>query len=162
MTCRQTNKLRAFGPKKCAGNNLSQKRHTGCSPSFATAHVRGCQAQAETRWRRSVADTLDGKSDYSQVPQGTPWTYAAYTNVVSGGYTLGGASSIMSASPLQQRLRDTARQQVVPQERFYAIAARNALGFPSLSGCKSVPRMESNLELPEIKGKAMSGLNPAR
>lgn len=61
-----------------------------------------------------------------------------------------------------ERLTITARQQVVPQERFYAIAARNALGFPSLSGCKSVPRMESNLELPEIKGKAMSGLNPAR
>jgi hypothetical protein len=43
-------------------------------------------------------------------------------------------SAVLNASPLQRRLRDihAARQHVFAQERFYACAGANQLGFPSV------------------------------
>jgi indole-3-acetate monooxygenase len=90
------------------------------------------QVQAESQWRRALAGTLDGKADFAEALQASAWVHATCTDIVSGCYTLGGASSIMTASPLQRRLRDihAARQHVAAQERFYVSAAKNALGFP--------------------------------
>jgi indole-3-acetate monooxygenase len=88
--------------------------------------------QAARQWRRSVDGTLDGKVDFAESLQGSAWIHAACTNVVSGCYTLGGASVVMNTSPLQRRLRDihATKQHVFAQERFYANAGRHALGFP--------------------------------
>jgi hypothetical protein len=51
--------------------------------------------------------------------------------VVACCYTMGGASSVLNASPLQRRLRDihAARQHVFAQERHYAGAGALDLGF---------------------------------
>jgi alkylation response protein AidB-like acyl-CoA dehydrogenase len=90
------------------------------------------QVQAETQWCRALAGTFDGIADFAEALQCSAWIHAACTNIVSGCYTLGGASSIMTASPLQRRLRDihAARQHAFAQERFYISAGKNALGFP--------------------------------
>jgi indole-3-acetate monooxygenase len=143
----------AIGIAKGAMTDLATMANSGRRQVFATADLRESpvfqqefgrlgaelraahallQVQAENQWRRSVAGTLDSKADYIEALQATAWIHAACTEVVSGCYTLGGASSIMSASPLQRRLRDVhaARQHVVAQERFYASAGRYALGFP--------------------------------
>jgi len=79
-----------------------------------------------------VDGTLDGKADFAESLQASAWIHAACTNVVSGCYTLGGASAVLNASPLQRRLRDihAARQHMFAQERFYANAGANQLGFP--------------------------------
>jgi indole-3-acetate monooxygenase len=89
------------------------------------------QVQAESQWDRAIAGTLDGKGDFTQSLQGSAWIHAACSDVVSGCYTLGGASAVLNASPLQRRLRDihAARQHVFAQERFYARAGAQALGF---------------------------------
>lgn len=90
------------------------------------------QVQVENQWRRALDGKLDDKEDFAEGLQGSAWVHAACTNVVSGCYTLGGASSIMTSSPLQRRLRDihAARQHAFAQERFYAAAGKNVLGFP--------------------------------
>jgi alkylation response protein AidB-like acyl-CoA dehydrogenase len=90
------------------------------------------EVQIEQQWSRACAGALNGTTDFTQGLQGSAWVHAACSNVVSGCYTLGGASSIMNASPLQRRLRDihAARQHFMAQERSYAAAGRNVLGFP--------------------------------
>ena len=90
------------------------------------------EVQAEDHWRRAVDGTLDGKADFAESLQASAWIHAACTNVVSGCYTLGGASAVLNASPLQRRLRDihAARQHIFAQERFYAGAGAHQLGFP--------------------------------
>ena len=90
------------------------------------------RVQVENQWSRAVAGTVDGKTDLAEALQASAWVSTACANVVSGCYTLGGASSILNASPLQRRLRDmhAARQHMLGQERFYAAAGRNLLGFP--------------------------------
>jgi indole-3-acetate monooxygenase len=90
------------------------------------------QVQAEDQRRRTHAGTFDDKTDFAEALQASAWIHAACINVVSSCFTLAGASSIMSTSPLQRRLRDihAARQHVLAQERFYVGAGRNALGFP--------------------------------
>jgi alkylation response protein AidB-like acyl-CoA dehydrogenase len=90
------------------------------------------EVQAGDQWRRAVEGMLDSKTDFAESLQGSAWIHAACTDVVSGCYTLGGASAVMNASPLQRRLRDihAARQHVFAQERFYASAGKHALGFP--------------------------------
>jgi len=90
------------------------------------------KVQAANHWRRAVDGTLDGKADFAESLQASAWIHAACTNVVSGCYTLGGASAVLNASPLQRRLRDihAARQHMFAQERFYANAGANQLGFP--------------------------------
>jgi alkylation response protein AidB-like acyl-CoA dehydrogenase len=90
------------------------------------------EVQAANQWRRAIDGTLDGKADFTESLQASAWIHTACTNVVSGCYTLGGASAVLNASPLQRRLRDihAARQHVFAQERFYAIAGANQLGFP--------------------------------
>ena len=89
------------------------------------------EVQAETQWRRAIAGTLDDKVDFAEALQGSAWIHAACTNVVSDCYTLAGASAVLNTSPLQRRLRDVhaAKQHVFAQERFYASAGKNALGF---------------------------------
>jgi indole-3-acetate monooxygenase len=93
------------------------------------------QVLSEDHWCRAVAGTLDGKADFAEALQCCTWIHAACAEVVSGCYTLGGSSSIMNASSLQRRLRDiqTARQHAFAQERFYAMAGRNVLGFPAVN-----------------------------
>jgi indole-3-acetate monooxygenase len=88
--------------------------------------------QAEQQWRRAVEGTLDDRFDFAEGLQGSAWIHAACTNVVSGCYTLAGSSAVLNSSPLQRRLRDihAGRQHIFAQERYYAIAGRNALGFP--------------------------------
>jgi alkylation response protein AidB-like acyl-CoA dehydrogenase len=99
------------------------------------AHLRAARAltqvQAEKQWRRALEGTLDDKADFTEGLQGSAWVHAACSDIVSGCYTLGGSSSIMNASPLQRRLRDihAARQHVIAQERYYAAAGKNVLGF---------------------------------
>jgi alkylation response protein AidB-like acyl-CoA dehydrogenase len=90
------------------------------------------QVQAESHWHRAMAGTLDDKKDFAEGLQGSVWIHASCNGVVSGCYTLGGSSAVLNASPLQRRLRDShaARQHVFGQERFYARAGANALGFP--------------------------------
>jgi len=90
------------------------------------------EVQATNHWRRAIDGTLDGKADFAESLQASAWIHAACTNVVSGCYTLGGASAVLNASPLQRRLRDihAARQHMFAQERFYANAGANQLGFP--------------------------------
>jgi indole-3-acetate monooxygenase len=90
------------------------------------------QVQVENQWSRALAGTLNGTTDFAEGLQGSAWIHTACTNVVSGCYTLGGASSIMNSSPLQRRLRDihAARQHFIAQERYYAVAGKNVLGFP--------------------------------
>jgi alkylation response protein AidB-like acyl-CoA dehydrogenase len=90
------------------------------------------EVQAERQWQRMMAGTLDAKADFAQSLQGSAWIHAACTDVVSGCYTLGGSSAVFNASPLQRRLRDihASRQHIFAQERFYARAGANALGFP--------------------------------
>jgi alkylation response protein AidB-like acyl-CoA dehydrogenase len=92
------------------------------------------EVQAESQWHRAMAGMLDGKSDFAQSLQGNAWIHATCTDVVSGCYTLGGSGAMLNASPLQRRLRDihAARQHVFAQERFYARAGANTLGFPPL------------------------------
>jgi alkylation response protein AidB-like acyl-CoA dehydrogenase len=92
------------------------------------------EVQAAHQWRRAVEGTLDGKADFAEGLQGSAWIHAACSDIVSGCYTLGGASVVMNTSPLQRRLRDihAARQHVFGQERFYAIAGKHALGFPAV------------------------------
>lgn len=89
------------------------------------------EVQAERQWQRMMAGTLDAKADFAQSLQGSAWIHAACTDVVSGCYTLGGSSAVFNASPLQRRLRDihASRQHIFAQERFYARAGANALGF---------------------------------
>jgi alkylation response protein AidB-like acyl-CoA dehydrogenase len=88
--------------------------------------------QAANHWRRAVAGTLDGKVDFAESLQASAWIHAACAGIVSACYTLGGSSVVLNSSPLQRRLRDihAARQHVFAQERFYAIAGANHLGFP--------------------------------
>jgi alkylation response protein AidB-like acyl-CoA dehydrogenase len=90
------------------------------------------QVQAENQWHRAIAGVLDDKTDFAQSLQGNAWIHATCTDVVNGCYALGGSSVVFNASPLQRRLRDVhvARQHVFAQERFYARAGANALGFP--------------------------------
>jgi alkylation response protein AidB-like acyl-CoA dehydrogenase len=90
------------------------------------------RVQVENQWSRALAGTLNGTTDFAEGLQGSAWIHTACTNVVSGCYTLGGASSIMNSSPLQRRLRDihAARQHFIAQERYYAVAGKNVLGFP--------------------------------
>jgi alkylation response protein AidB-like acyl-CoA dehydrogenase len=90
------------------------------------------EVQAESHWQRATAGTLDDKTDFAQSLQGSAWIHATCTEVVSGCYTLGGSGTVLNASPLQRRLRDShaARQHVFAQERFYARAGAHALGFP--------------------------------
>jgi alkylation response protein AidB-like acyl-CoA dehydrogenase len=100
------------------------------------AALRAAQAlmevQAQDHWHLAMTGMLDGKTDFTQSLQGSAWIHAACTEVVSGCYTLGGASAVLNASPLQRRLRDihAARQHIFAQERFYARAGAHALGFP--------------------------------
>jgi alkylation response protein AidB-like acyl-CoA dehydrogenase len=93
------------------------------------------EVQIEQQWSRACAGTLNGTTDFTEGLQGSAWVHAACTNVVSGCYTLGGASSIMNESSLQRRLRDVhaTRQHFMAQERSYAAAGRNVLGFPPAS-----------------------------
>jgi alkylation response protein AidB-like acyl-CoA dehydrogenase len=90
------------------------------------------QVQAENQWHRAIAGVLDDKTDFARSLQGNAWIHATCTDVVNGCYALGGSSVVFNASPLQRRLRDVhvARQHVFAQERFYARAGANALGFP--------------------------------
>lgn len=90
------------------------------------------EIQVESHWQRAIAGTLDDKADFAQSLQGSAWIHATCADVVSGCYTLGGSSVVLNASPLQRRLRDihAARQHVFAQERFYARAGAQALGFP--------------------------------
>lgn len=90
------------------------------------------QVQAESNWHRALAGVLDGKADFAESLQGSAWIHATCSDIVSGCYTLGGSSVVFNASPLQRRLRDihVARQHAFAQERFYARAGANALGFP--------------------------------
>jgi hypothetical protein len=76
--------------------------------------------------------TLDGKADFAESLQSSAWIHATCSQIVSGCYTLGGASAMLNDSPLQRRLRDihAARQHVFAQERFYASAGAHQLGFP--------------------------------
>ena len=92
------------------------------------------QVQAENQWQRAMAGTLDGKADFTESLQASAWIHATCTDIVSGCYTLGGASTVFNASPLQRRLRDihASRQHVFAQERFYARAGALALGFPAV------------------------------
>jgi alkylation response protein AidB-like acyl-CoA dehydrogenase len=92
------------------------------------------QVQAEDQWQRATAGTLDHKADFSQSLQGSAWIHATCTDIVSGCYTLGGSSVVYNASPLQRRLRDVhaTRQHIFAQERFYARAGANLLGFPAV------------------------------
>ena len=88
--------------------------------------------QAANHSRRAVEGTLDGKADFAESLQASAWIHATCAGVVSACYTLGGSSVVLNTSPLQRRLRDihAARQHVFAQERFYAIAGANHLGFP--------------------------------
>ena len=90
------------------------------------------EVQAERQWHRAIAGMLDGKADFAHSLQGNAWIHATCTDVVSGCYTLGGTGAVLNASPLQRRLRDihAARQHVFAQERFYARAGADTLGFP--------------------------------
>ena len=90
------------------------------------------QTQVEKHWRRALEGTLDNKADLAEGLQGSAWVHAACTDIVSGCYTLGGASSVLNTSPLQRRLRDihAARQHFFAHERHYGAAGKNALGFP--------------------------------
>jgi alkylation response protein AidB-like acyl-CoA dehydrogenase len=90
------------------------------------------QVQVENQWQRALEGTLEDSVDLTTGLQGSAWAHAACVKIVSDCYTLGGSSSIMNSSPLQRRLRDVhaARQHFFAQERFYAIAGKNALGFP--------------------------------
>jgi alkylation response protein AidB-like acyl-CoA dehydrogenase len=89
------------------------------------------EVQAASHWRRAVEGTLDDKADFADSLAASAWIHAACTGVVSTCYTLGGASVVQTTSPLQRRLRDShaARQHVFGQERFYAIAGAQQLGF---------------------------------
>jgi alkylation response protein AidB-like acyl-CoA dehydrogenase len=89
------------------------------------------QVQAERHWDRATVGLLDEKADFTEGLQGSAWIHATCNDVVSGCYTLGGSSVVYNASPLQRRLRDihAARQHVAAQERIYARAGANALGF---------------------------------
>jgi alkylation response protein AidB-like acyl-CoA dehydrogenase len=89
------------------------------------------QVQAESQWQSAMAGTLDSKADLTDSLQGSAWIHAACNAVVSGCYTLGGSSSVLNTSPLQRRLRDihAARQHFFAQERFYAGAGAQMLGF---------------------------------
>lgn len=93
------------------------------------------QVQVEQQWSRALAGTLNGTTDFAEGLQSSAWVHTACTNVVSGCYTLGGASSIMNSSPLQRRLRDVhaARQHFFAQERSYAAAGKNVIGFPPVN-----------------------------
>src|SRR5262249_33993182 len=90
------------------------------------------EVQAESQWHRAIAGTLDDKSDFAQSLQGNAWIHAACADVVSGCYTLGGSAAMLTPSPLPRRLRriHAARQHAFAQERFYARAGANTLGFP--------------------------------
>jgi indole-3-acetate monooxygenase len=89
------------------------------------------EVQAQIQWRRAMAGTLDSKTDFTESLQASAWIHATCTEVVSGCYTLGGASVVLNASPLQRRLRDihAARQHIFAQERFYARAGAHTFGF---------------------------------
>jgi indole-3-acetate monooxygenase len=91
------------------------------------------QVMVENQWRRALEGQLDDTADLAEGLQGSAWVHGACTNVVSGCYTLGGSSSIMTSSSLQRRLRDihAARQHFFAQERFYGPAGKTALGFPA-------------------------------
>ena len=90
------------------------------------------EVQAASHWRRALEGTLDGKADFTEGLQASAWINSACAGVVSTCYTLGGASAVLNTSPLQRRLRDihAARQHVFAQERFYALAGAQHLGFP--------------------------------
>ncbi|MGA7808291.1 MAG: flavin-dependent monooxygenase, partial [Bradyrhizobium sp.] len=88
--------------------------------------------QAAAHWARAIAGTLDGRADFTEALQASAWIHATCTEIVSGCYKLAGASAVMNSSPLQRRLRDihAASQHVFAQERLYANAGRQRLGFP--------------------------------
>jgi alkylation response protein AidB-like acyl-CoA dehydrogenase len=90
------------------------------------------QVQAAEQWHRAVEGTLDGRADFACSLQGSGWIHATCSDIVSGCYTLGGSSVVLNSSPLQRRLRDihAARQHTFGQERFYASAGKQMLGFP--------------------------------
>lgn len=89
------------------------------------------RVQAEDLWERALAGTLDGTADFTESLQGSAWIHSTCADVVRECYRLGGSSSIFHSSPLQRRLRDihAAKQHVFAQDRFYARAGANALGF---------------------------------
>jgi indole-3-acetate monooxygenase len=90
------------------------------------------EVQAANHWGRALRGTLDGQADFAESLQSSAWIHATCSEIVSGCYTLGGASSVLNESPLQRRLRDihATRQHVFAQERFYASAGAHQLGFP--------------------------------
>jgi hypothetical protein len=92
------------------------------------------KVQTEHHWDRAIVGLLDDKADFTESLQGSAWIHADCSDVVSGCYTLGGASVVYDSSPLQRRLRDihAARQHIFAQDRFYARAGANALGFPAV------------------------------
>ncbi|MGJ4939884.1 acyl-CoA dehydrogenase family protein [Bradyrhizobium sp. HKCCYLS1011] len=104
----------------------------GASLRAARALLR---VQVVDQWVRALAGQLDAEADFVEGLQGSAWIHATCSDVVSGCYTLGGASVIFSSSPLQRRLRDihAARQHVFAQERFYTQAGAIALGFPPVN-----------------------------
>ena len=89
------------------------------------------QVQADEQWERAVAGTLDGTADFAESLQGSAWIHTTCVDIVRGCFTLGGSASILNSSPLQRRLRDVlaAKQHAFAQDRFYARAGANALGF---------------------------------
>jgi indole-3-acetate monooxygenase len=102
----------------------------------AGAELRAAQAlldvQAATVWRRAVAGVLDDRADFTEALQANAWIHAACTRVVDRCFTLAGAGAVLSASPLQRRLRDirAAGQHVLVSERFHVRAGAQSLGFP--------------------------------
>jgi alkylation response protein AidB-like acyl-CoA dehydrogenase len=102
----------------------------------AGAELRAARAlldvQAATVWRRAVAGVLDSKADFTETLQASAWIHAACTRVVDRCFTLAGAAAVLSASPLQRRLRDihATGQHILVSERFYVRAGAQSLGFP--------------------------------
>jgi indole-3-acetate monooxygenase len=90
------------------------------------------EIQVANHWSRAVKGTLDGKADLAESLQSSAWIHATCCDIVSGCYTLGGASVVFNEQPLQRRLRDihATRQHIFAQERFYASAGAHQLGFP--------------------------------
>jgi indole-3-acetate monooxygenase len=102
----------------------------------AGAELRAARAlldvQAAAGWRRAVAGVLDGKADLTEALQASAWIHAACARVVDRCFALAGAGAVLSASPLQRRLRDihAAGQHLLVSERFFVTAGAQYLGFP--------------------------------
>jgi indole-3-acetate monooxygenase len=91
--------------------------------------------QTAAVWRRAVAGVLDNKADFTYTLQACAWMQAACTRVVERCFALAGAGAVLSASPLQRRLRDilAAGQHFIGSERFYGRAGAQSLGFPPVN-----------------------------